>query len=230
MIITIDGPVASGKTSVARSLAQAAGLWYVSSGMLYRALAYIAHIEYGYDEMHQDRASEAVIQDIAARLSYQLDQQRVMHVLYDDRDITSQLKSFLIDTLSSLLSRSPHVREQLRVLQRRLVAGNKAVVEGRDAGTVVFPNAICKIFLNADQEIRAQRWQQDQARRGTIITLEESRAAIHDRDYKDVHREHGSLRVAEDAWQLDTTYLTLDEIVQVILQHLRDQHGLSFDR
>lgn len=217
MVITIDGPVASGKSSVARLLARELDCIYVSSGMLYRALAYLLRNYMQYSDHEFATISHATITSLISDLQYAIDEQGKSRIIFKESDITAELKAPQVDRDTSLISPDPFVRAELQKLQRTIVGNATAVVEGRDAGTVVFPNAEYKIFLDAALDIRAGRWQADQKARGLVVTLEEARQAISDRDYKDTHRAHGALKSAHNAWHIDASKLSLQEVVQLII-------------
>lgn len=216
MIITIDGPVASGKTSVARAVAQKLGYTYLATGMLYRAIAYIVVDRYRYDEARLCNPDARDIDTVAEHLVYQ-NQPDGPHVLYGPDDITLYLKTPTVDTSSSLLATTPHIHHVLLKLQRKIASGQHIVIESRDAGTTVFPNAECKIFLTASNEERARRWQHDQAKRGVVIDFERACKLIHERDVRDMTRSVSPLVRAADAHFIDSTQMSFDEVVNAIV-------------
>lgn len=216
MIITIDGPVASGKTSIARAVAQKLGYTYLATGMLYRAIAYVLVDRYRYDEVKLRNPDAHDIDIVAEHLVYE-NQADGPHVLYGPDDITLYLKTPTIDTSSSLLATTPYIHQVLLALQRSIAQGKNIVIESRDAGTTVFPNAECKIFLTASNQERARRWQQDQAKRGTIISLEHACQLISERDTRDTMRPVSPLVCAKDAHVVDSTNVSFDEVVRIIV-------------
>lgn len=220
LIITIDGPVASGKTSVARAVAQRLGYTYLASGMLYRAIAYSLSQEYAYDEARMKAPDHADIDAVIAQLSYSSEPSGP-RLYYGDHDITQHLKLPQIDTLASLLALTPYVHHALCILQRNFAKSHDIVVESRDAGTVVFPHAQCKFFLTASCEERARRWQYDQTQRGVQVSFEESQKLINERDQRDTTRSVSPLVMAADAQLIDSTHMSFDEVVETIVARVR---------
>lgn len=222
MIITIDGPVASGKSTVARALAQQLGYTYLNSGLLFRALAYIYVKErQASDEqiMHSaPQEIENIIYQGRIRYTYSLEQGA--RVIIDETDMTSFLKDPAVDHAASLISLDPAVRQALLEYQRNFVQGKEAVIDGRDAGTVVFPHADLKLYLTATLEVRAHRWQRDQLLKGNYVSLEESMHALAERDKRDSTRSIAPLKPAYDALILDTSSLTIQEVVSLIIEAL----------
>lgn len=210
MIITIDGPAASGKSTVAQALAKKINFQYLNSGFIYRAVAYIVLTE--KFDLTQDN-----INDLANHIQYIYDNNQVK-VYYKNLDITSQLKTPIIDEKASKLSTNLCVRKFLLEFQRQFAANKNIVVEGRDSGTAVFPNAEYKFFLTANLSVRASRWQRDQLKRGFNYTQEESEMAIKERDMRDANREIAPLKIPDDACVVDTSKLALDEIVNILFK------------
>lgn len=215
MIITIDGPVASGKTSVARAVSQKLGYTYLASGMLYRAVAYILVDRYRYDHVQLNEPCSQDINEIVDRLRYE-NELDGPHVHYGNEDVTLYLKTPTVDKSASLLATTCYIHEVLAVFQRTIAAGKNVVIESRDAGTVVFPEAECKVFLTASSEERARRWQNDQAQRGTVVSLEQACMLIGERDTRDMTRAVRPLLVPLDAHVVDSTRLSFDEVVRII--------------
>ncbi|MDR3646097.1 MAG: (d)CMP kinase [Candidatus Babeliales bacterium] len=199
MIITIDGPVASGKSFLARELANKLGFYYLNSGLLYRGLAFVILNNPSLD-----------IKTIISHLKYFYDGHKES-IKYDDKDITPFLKTPQIDQASSIMSADPHVREILLDFQRNFAKQNDLVTDGRDCGSVVFENADVKIFLTASIKVRAKRWQHDQELKGNIYSQEECEAIITDRDKRDQEREIAPLVVPKDAIILDNSELDEEE-------------------
>lgn len=210
-IITIDGPAGAGKSSVAKALASRLNFTYLESGALYRAVALAA-----------SRAGLAVdeaeaLGRLAASSGINLKiQAGGLKVFLDGQDITDELRSEEIGNKASAISRLPEVRKQLNRLQRRLVAGRRVVVEGRDAGTVVFPQAQAKFFLTASLEERARRRAAQLAERGLEADLEAVAREMAARDGQDESRGEAPLRPAKTAQILDTTALSLEEVVNFL--------------
>ena len=224
MIVTIDGPTASGKSTLARMLAEELHFYFLSTGLLYRALAYILITKYTYDEgkirnPHSDDIDEIVNYK---KIIYTYDASDKERILFDHQDITPELKHSFIDTMSSILSTNAHVRMVLLNFQRAFAAQHDVVVEGRDTGSVVFPHADIKFFLTGSVEVRAQRWLIDQAKKGTSFSLSEAIRAITDRDTRDKEREIAPLRVPEQAVIIDSSALTRKQVLETMLKVIKD--------
>ena len=212
MVIAIDGPAGAGKSSVARGLAAALGITYMDSGAMYRCVALEA-LRRGADV--DDPAQVGPIAE-AARI--ELDHGRV---LLDGADVSDAIREPQVSAAASRVSVHPGVRAAMVARQRELIAGGSYVAEGRDIGTVVSPDAPLKVFLTASDEERARR---RAAERGEDQA--EVLAAQRERDRRDREREHGALRAAGDAVELDTTGFTIDEVIERIVQVARER-GLA---
>ncbi len=223
MIITIDGPVASGKSTIARALAEQLGYMYLNSGLLFRALAYIYTKERRASDETMMHSTPHEVESIVyqGRIRYTYSMEQGARILLDGVDITPFLKDPDIDRAASLMSLNPAVRQVLLEYQRNFVGENNAVIDGRDAGTVVFPHADVKFYLTASLQIRAQRWHRDQLLKGTTISLEESLQALVERDKRDSTRSVAPLKPACDALILDTSSLTTQEVMAHIIEALQ---------
>jgi cytidylate kinase len=218
MIITIDGPVASGKSSLARKIANELHIYYLNSGLLYRGLAFILINQFSYDDDKLKNPDFNDIKDIlnGAKFIYLYNQKESL--TYDNIDITKFLKTPHIDEAASILSADKQVRLALLDFQRNFAAQNDLVVDGRDCGSVVFPNADIKIFLTAFIAVRALRWQQDMQLKGLQYSLTECEQIITERDKRDQEREIAPLVVPNDAIILDNSNLNQDETFQKVLE------------
>lgn len=204
MIVTIDGPAGAGKSSVARQLAARLGFRFLDTGAMYRAVA-LAAVEQNVDL----RDAEAVVR-FAYGLTIELDEDRI---LVDGRDVTDRIRTLRITTLSRHVADNAGVRQLLVELQRRMAAGGDVVTEGRDQGTVVFPDAECKVFLTASAAERARRRHRDLLATGQRVSYAEVLAQQEQRDRLDRERRIGPLVPAADAIELVTDHLTQDEVV-----------------
>ena len=204
MIITIDGPVASGKSSVARLLAQHVQAVYINSGLFYRALAYLL-AQKGYTPQEMKALDGKKVKEIVdlSQLTYRYDDAQE-RMFYAQKDITPQLKTALIDDASSSVSVVPSIRQLVNTLIQAVAQENGVVIDGRDTGSVIFPHARYKFFLTADPEVRASRWQKDQKRLGNQYTLQEALASVNERDKRDRTRTISPLVVPEGAIMIDT--------------------------
>lgn len=212
MVIAIDGPAGAGKSSVARAVAAEIGFTYLDSGAMYRCVA-LAALEAGI-ELDDGKP----LGDLAERLEIGFDGRRV---LLGERDVSDEIRTPEVSAAASLVSVHPRVREAMVARQRQLIADGRYVAEGRDIGTVVSPEAPLKIFITASEKERARR-------RATEIgePVEEVLAAQRRRDASDTEREHGALRAAADAVELDTTGFSLDEVVARVVALVRER-GLA---
>jgi cytidylate kinase len=212
MVIAIDGPAGAGKSTVARAAAAEIGFTYLDSGAMYRCVA-LAALESG-----SELEDGALLGELAEGLEIGFDGPRV---LLGSRDVSEEIRSAEVTAASSRVSVHPRVRAAMVDRQRHLVDAGNYVAEGRDIGTVVSPDAPLKVFLTASDEERARR---RAAQTGEDV--EAVLAAQRNRDARDTEREHGALRPAEDAIELDTTGLALDEVVARIVALARER-GLA---
>src|SRR5687768_4205391 len=212
MIIAIDGPAGSGKSTVAREVAHRLGFTYLDSGAMYRAVT-LAALESG-----ADLDDGALLGRIAAALDIQLHRRADdnAQVIADGRDVSEAIREPRVTGASSRVAAHPDVRGAMLDKQRALIAGGDYVVEGRDIGTVVAPDAPVKAFLTADPEERARRRAAELERRGVSIQQDEVRSAIEQRDKLDSTRSAAPLRQADDADLIDTTGLTAKAVADQI--------------
>ena len=212
MVIAIDGPAGAGKSTVARGVAAELGLTYLDSGAMYRCVA-LAALQGGAD-LDDGEAVGA----LAEGLEIDFDGRQV---LLDGDDVTAAIREPEVSAAASQVSVHPRVREAMVARQRALIAAGSYVAEGRDIGTVVSPDSPLKVFLTASDEERARRRAAE-----TGEDFEAVLTAQRQRDARDTEREHGALRAAEDAVELDTTGLAIDEVVARVVALAR-QRGLA---
>ena len=208
VVVTIDGPAGAGKSTVARRLAERLGFAYVNSGAIYRAVAWRAS---------RGVPVETVLQNLRVNFVPSPGGQRV-HV--DGQDVTETLYSAAVSERAATLSRRPDVRQFADRLQREHAARGPVVVEGRDAGTVVFPEAECKFFLDASSDARARRRFAEQRAGGGAVDLESIRAAIGARDDADRTRSVAPLAQSADATYVDSSEMTVDEVVELMAKEV----------
>ena len=194
MIITIDGPSASGKSTIACMLAQRLDYFYLNTGMLYRAFAYAAT----QDGMDWGIISEQDVSDFIMQLRYAY-AHGTASILCNNVDITALLETKEIDQAASQLSALPIVRAQIDTWQRALVNGHSSVIDGRDSGSVVFAHANHKFYVTASDEVRAQRWASKQRERGNMFDAVYALEHIQSRDKRDMQRAAAPLIVPEGA-------------------------------
>ncbi len=222
MIITIDGPTASGKSTVAALIAKKLGFFHLNTGFLYRSLAYLLVTTRGYSEatlenVQHDDIVECVRSDF---FSYTYDAQKDVCVSYKGVDITRFLKDSSVDHYVAIISPQKVVREAMVEQQRAVAKKYNLVIDGRDVGSLVFPHAHFKFYLTASLPVRAARWQKDQLARGNAFTLEEAQERVHDRDAKDMSRKISPLAVPEGGIEVDNSQMTLDETVYTLLSYI----------
>lgn len=220
MIITIDGPTASGKSTVARLLAHKLSYYYLGSGLLFRALAHVLAPIIEFDQKKLTLLTDAVVDQLMKRITYCYSDKAGAQLLVDDKDITKELKGAESDYWASIIATHETVRNALLEIQRLIGAQNNLVIDGRDCGTVVFPNADYKFFLTASLETRAQRWLLEQKQKNTNYTLEESIVLIQERDQRDSQRTLSPLQPAADAYIIDNSQLTAEQTVDQLLKVL----------
>ncbi|WP_028315880.1 (d)CMP kinase [Desulfatibacillum aliphaticivorans] len=216
ILVTIDGPAGAGKTTVSRAVALELGYTYVDTGALYRGLAVIVN-QKGVDP-NDDEALAAVCKELELSLIPEEDKTRV---IANGEDITDKLRTPEISMTSSAVSARPLVREWLLGIQREFGEKGGAVFEGRDMGTVVFPNAEAKFFLHADPNIRARRRHQELLEKGLAVTEEDVAKDMEKRDKDDSSRAVAPLKPAEDAILVDSSQLNIEEAVWVILDWVK---------
>ncbi|MCD6319375.1 MAG: (d)CMP kinase [Candidatus Desulfofervidaceae bacterium] len=221
IVITIDGPAGVGKTTVAKHLANRLGFTYVDTGAMYRALALIAQ------EINVTPEHEEMLGKLARELPLSFKQDGMkFSVFLDGRDVSEEIRSPQIGMLASTISKLLIVRKGLWELQRKLAqAAPKAIFEGRDMGTVVFPDAVAKFFLTASPEVRAKRRWKQLITSGKEVTYEEIYRSLLERDKQDMEREIAPLKPAPDAIVIDTSNLGIESVVNKMYQHILNKVG-----
>jgi cytidylate kinase len=208
VVVTIDGPAGAGKSTVARRLAERLGFAYVNSGAIYRAIAWRAS---------RGTPVETVLRDLRIEFVRAPGGQRV---LVDRRDVTEELYTPAVSELAAALSQRPEVRAFADAFQRACAARGPLVVEGRDAGTVVFPGAECKFYLDASLEARARRRFAERQAAGETADVGAIRAAIRARDEADATRPVAPLARSADAACVDSSEMTVDEVVELMAKEV----------
>ncbi|RKY62210.1 MAG: (d)CMP kinase [Candidatus Latescibacterota bacterium] len=215
-VVAIDGPAASGKSTTARMVARRLGYLWVDTGAMYRALALKALRE-GIRPDDRERLKETVDRTDV----YLEERDGGLRVFLDGEDVTEAIRSPEVTRAVSWVCTFPFVRQAMMRLQREMACGGGVVMEGRDIGTVVVPDAEVKVFLDADIKERARRRWKELGERGVNVSLEEVERELAERDRKDAEREHAPLRRAPDAIVVDTTDLSIDEQVDRIVQMIK---------
>lgn len=216
MNIAIDGPAGAGKSTIAKRIARKLGYIYVDTGAMYRAMAYYL-IQNQVDAADQE-AIAAACQHADISICYQ-DGEQV--VLLNGENVNAYLRTEAVGNMASVSSVVPEVRKKLVELQQKLARETDVVMDGRDIGTVVLPDADVKVYLTASVETRAKRRFLELQEKGEPADLAKIAADIEDRDYRDMHRDISPLRQAEDATLVDSSDMTIDQVVERILELCR---------
>ena len=218
--IAIDGPSGAGKSTLAKRLAKELGYIYVDTGAMYRSIGLYA-LRRGVDPKNAD-AVQALLPGI--ELGIQL-QDGAQHVYLNGEDVSTDIRAEAVGMAASAVSAHPAVRAFLLDTQRNLAKGQNILMDGRDIGTVVLPDAQVKVFLTASTEARAHRRMLELEQRGTPQPFEQILKDIQERDWNDSHRAAAPLRQAEDAVLLDTTELTFQESEAALLDIIQERTG-----
>jgi cytidylate kinase len=215
MIVTIDGPAGAGKSTAARALARRLGFEFLDTGAMFRAVT-LAALRAGSDLGDQEALARLLL-DFDLRMEGN-------QVFLGGEEVTAAIRSPAVTAASRAVADSPVVRKHLAKLQRSLAAGRDIVCEGRDQGTIVFPDAACKFFLVADPLERARRRHREMQNRGETPALEEVLRAQQDRDRRDASRNIAPMVAAADAIHLDSTGLSIEQVVEGMAGEVRRRH------
>ncbi len=214
IVITIDGPAGAGKSTVARMLAERLGFDFLDTGAMYRSVT-LAALRAGAPLEDPRRVAE-----IAEGLQIELEGDRV---LLNGQDVSAEIRMPEVSANIGSIADNVAVRKRLSQLQRDWARGRRVVTEGRDQGTDVFPDAACKFFLTASREERARRRHRELQKRGIDIRFEDVLAQQDQRDREDAARPVGALRPAPDAIEICTDGLSLEEVTEILVQHVRQK-------
>lgn len=216
IVVAIDGPAGSGKSTIAKALAQKLGFVYLDTGAMYRAITYLAISKSILNEIPE---IIELARNIDLKLSFE---NGITRVFVDGVEVTENIRTPEINSKVSDISRIPEIRQEMVRIQRSLGQKGNLVAEGRDTTTVVFPDADLKIFLTAALEERAKRRFLEYQEKGQITSLEEVKKSIENRDYIDSHREVSPLKKADDAVEIDTTFMTVGKEQELILNKIEE--------
>lgn len=216
--VAIDGPAGAGKSTIARTAAKNLGYIYVDTGALYRAVG-VYSLRHGFDTKNADTVT-ATLPDIQVELKFLGD---IQHVFLNGEDVSEEIRTPDASMAASDVSAVPAVRQFLFDLQRDIAKQNNCIMDGRDIGTVVLPDAQVKIFLTASPEARAQRRYKELQEKGASDTYEAVLADLKQRDYNDSHRAVAPLKPAEDSVLVDTTALNLEKSVEKVISVIRNK-------
>ncbi len=216
--IAIDGPAGAGKSTIAKLLAKKLGYVYVDTGAMYRAMAY-SFLQQGIDGADEEAISAAAKQaDVTIRY-----ENGTQQVLLNGENVTAYLRSEQVGNMASATSVYPAVRTKLVALQKKLAQTTDVIMDGRDIGTCVLPEAQVKIYLTASVKTRALRRFDELVQKGEPADLAKIKADISQRDERDMHRELSPLKQAEDAYLLDSSELTIDQVIEQILEIVKER-------
>lgn len=214
--IAIDGPAAAGKSTVAKQLAEALSFVYIDTGAMYRAIT--LHCLRNGIPLSNEKAILSLLNETTIDLQYG---EKGQHVLLNDEDVTDEIRQNEVSRNVSHIAKIPSVRDEMVERQRKLAEDINIIMDGRDIGTNVIPDAEVKIFLIASVEERAQRRYDENVKKGIPSDLMKLKAEIAERDKLDREREHAPLKQADDAIAIDTTSLTIDEVVAEIMKQVK---------
>ena len=216
--IAIDGPAGAGKSTIAKKVAKELDFIYVDTGAMYRSMAL-------YFIRKQVKAAEVdkiitLLPEIHVTIAYENGEQ---HVYLNGEDVSTLIRNEEVSQMTYSISTIPEVREKLLSLQRNLAKENNVLMDGRDIGTCVLPDAELKIYLTASVGVRAKRRYNEMIEKGMECDLEELEASIKERDYRDMNREIAPLKQAEDAVLLDTSDMNIEEVVNAIIRMVKER-------
>ncbi len=215
LIIAIDGPAGSGKGTITKILAERLGIVNIDTGAMYRCVA-LAALRKGLTVEDKEEIIE-----LSKTIQISFDPEG--HTYLNGEDVSSEIRTPEVSSIVSPISSIVEVREQMVKCQRKFAENTSVIMEGRDITTVVFPNATYKFYLDATAEERARRRYQQNQESGIDMSYEEVLDSINKRDYNDMHKEVGSLMRTEDQIYIDSTDLTIDEVVDEFLKHIKER-------
>lgn len=211
-VVAIDGPAGTGKGTITKLIAQEMGLVNIDTGAMYRCIALQA-LRQGINSIEKSEELISIAKNIDIQIENNNGNQKI---LLNGEDVTTEIRSMEVSSFVSPVSSIPEVREIMVDLQRKMAEGRDVIMEGRDITTVVFPNANVKIYLDADVEERAKRRYEENKAKGMSTTYEETLEAVKKRDYNDMHKEVGALKIAENAVIIDTTNMRIEEVKEKV--------------
>lgn len=215
--IAIDGPAGAGKSTIAKRVAKELGFIYVDTGAMYRAMA-IYFVDNGIDGKDEAAVSKACA-DVDVKIAYEDGAQQV---ILNGENVTGRLRQEEVGRMASAVAVYAAVRSKLVELQRQLAKGTDVIMDGRDIGTCVLPDATAKIYLTASVEARAQRRYDELVQKGEKQDIEVIKADIEKRDYNDMHRDISPLKQADDAVLLDSSDMNIEQVTEAIMNIFRN--------
>ena len=217
MNIAIDGPAGAGKSTIARLAAKKLGFIYVDTGAMYRAIA--LYLIWKEIDLNDEAALERALDRVKINIVYE---KGVQHVFLNLQDVSAEIRSEKVSIMASKSSALLPVRNKLLDIQRDIAARNDVIMDGRDIGTNILPNAEVKIYLDASPDVRAKRRYDEMRNKGEKPDLESIKANIIARDEQDMNRKLAPLKKADDAVLIDSSYMTIDEVVERIVSLARE--------
>lgn len=219
--VAIDGPAGAGKSTIARRLAAELGYRYVDTGAIYRTVAYFMDL-WGVSPKDVDGVNR-YIDELTVEIEY--DEDGLQHMIMNGMDVTKDIRTPDISQKASLISAHACVRDMLLDMQRDLAEQNNVVMDGRDIGTVVLPHATVKIFLTASPEVRAKRRCDELSAKGQKVDYNKVLKDIQQRDYQDTHREIAPLKMSRDSIKVDTSDMTIEEVLEKLKEIVAQKVG-----
>ena len=211
-VVAIDGPAGTGKGTIAKLIAQELNLVNIDTGAMYRSITLEA-LRQGINSIEEKEKLIEIAKNIKIEMTNNNGEQEIF---LNGENVSKEIRSTEVSGFVSQVSSIPEIRELMVNLQRKMAEGKNVIMEGRDITTVVFPNANVKIYLDADVEERAKRRYKENKEKGMQTTFEETLEAMKKRDYNDMHKPVGALKIAEDAIVVDTTNMTIDEVKEKV--------------
>jgi len=217
-VVAIDGIAGAGKSTVATLVAKKLKVSKLNTGDIYRAST-LKYIESSF-QITNDNDAKNFVKTLNIKVTY--DKSGNQHTFLDDIDVTEKLHAYNVSNLVSTISGYKPLRDYIKKIQREIAQNNSIVVEGRDIGSHVLPNADYKVFLTASIDVRAKRQYEELVNAGDKqITLESLKESIKQRDYNDTHRKYGAIKIAKDAKVIDTSNLTINQVVKQIVDFVK---------
>lgn len=211
-IVAIDGPAGTGKGTITKLISNELGLINIDTGAMYRCIALQA-LRQGITDIEEEKKLIEIAQNIDIQMQNKKEGQKVF---LNGEDVTSEIRSMEVSKFVSPVSSIPEIREIMVNLQRKMAEGKDVIMEGRDITTVVFPKANVKIYLDADLEERAKRRYKENKEKGMLQSYDEVLQAVKQRDYNDMNKPVGALKIADDAIVVDTTKMTIEEVKEKV--------------
>ena len=211
--IAIDGPAGAGQSTIAKMAAKELDFLYVDTGAMYRAMAYYFMIH--HMDPKDEEAIAAACPDIRIQLKYE---EGAQQIYLNGENVSVQIRQEAVGNTASVISAYPKVRQKLTSLQQEIAASENIIMDGRDIGTCVLPDAQLKIYLTASVHTRAERRYKELVEKGTACSLEEIEKDIEERDYRDMHRKVSPLKAADDAVVLDTSHMDIPQVTEKIME------------